>query len=99
MDITQKLLPAYSDYPDMESYFNSYRVDPHDLEYCPLPISIITAADDGMIPEEDIEKLVLNKNARRIIHDHGGHNGFFQSLMGPTWYDDYISDMIFGDES
>lgn len=99
LDITQKLLPAYSDYPDMESYFNAYRVDPHDLEYCPLPISIITAADDGMIPEEDIEKLVLNKNARRIIHDHGGHNGFFQSLMGPTWYDEYISDMIFGDES
>jgi predicted alpha/beta-fold hydrolase len=96
LGITQKLLPAYSDYPSMESYFNAYRVDPHDLEYCPVPISIITAADDGMIPEEDINKLVLNTNARRIIHDHGGHNGFFQSLMGPTWYDDYISGIVFG---
>ncbi len=96
LGITEKLLPMYSDYDSMESYFNAYRVDPHDLKTCPVPISIITAADDGMIPEEDIEKLELNSNARRIIHDHGGHNGFFQSLRGPTWYDEYISGIIFG---
>ena len=93
--ITEDVIPTYSDYPDMESYFNAYRVDPHDLKTCPVPISIITAADDGIIPPDDILKLDLNDNARRIIHDHGGHNGFFQSLTGPTWYDDYISDIVF----
>ncbi len=95
LGITQKLLPEYSDYPDMESYFNAYRVDPHDLENCPVPISIITSSDDGMIPEEDIQKLHLNHNAQSIIHRYGGHNGFFQSLKGPTWYDDYISSIVF----
>jgi predicted alpha/beta-fold hydrolase len=95
LGITQKLLPKYSDYPDMESYFNAYRVDPHDLENCPVPISIITSSDDGMIPEEDILKLHLNDNAQSIIHRYGGHNGFFQSLTGPTWYDDYISNIVF----
>ena len=93
--ITEDVIPTYSDYPDMESYFNAYRVDPHDLKTCPVQISIVTAADDGIIPPDDILKLDLNDNARRIIHDHGGHNGFFQSLTGPTWYDDYISDIIF----
>ena len=93
--ITEDVIPTYSDYPDMESYFNAYRVDPHDLKTCPVPISIVTAADDGIIPPDDILKLDLNDNARRIIHDHGGHNGFFQSLTGPTWYDDYISDIVF----
>lgn len=95
LSITEKVIPAYSDYPDMESYFNAYRVDPHDLKTCPVPISIITAADDGIIPPDDIFKLDLNHNARRIIHAYGGHNGFFQSLTGPTWYDDYISDIVF----
>ena len=95
LDITQELLPRYSDYPDMESYFNAYRVDPHDLEYCPVPLSIITAADDHIIPTDDVKKLVLNSNAKLIIHEHGGHNGFFQSLKGPTWYDDYVSQIIF----
>jgi len=27
LSITSKLIPKYSDYPDMESYFNAYRVD------------------------------------------------------------------------
>ena len=94
--ITEKVIPRYSDYPDMESYFNAYRVDPHDLKTCPVPISIITAEDDGIIPPDDIFKLDLNHNARRIIHKYGGHNGFFQSLTGPTWYDDYVSDIVFG---
>jgi len=96
LGITEQIIPLYSDYPTMEAYFNAYRVDPHDLKTCPVPISIITAADDGIIPPDDIMKLELNHNARCIIHDHGGHNGFFQSLTGPTWYDDYISDIIFG---
>jgi len=96
LSMTSKLIPKYSDYPDMESYFNAYRVDPHDLEHCPVPISLVTARDDGIIPVDDIMSLTLNENARRIIHDHGGHNGFFQSLTGPTWYDDYVSSLIFG---
>ncbi len=94
LGMTQKLLPAYSEYQTMESYFNAYRVDPHDLAYCPVPVSLITAADDGMIPVEDVMSLTLNDNAKRIVHAHGGHNGFFQSLFGPTWYDDYIKQVM-----
>ncbi len=95
LSISAKLIPQYSDYPDMESYFNAYRIDPHDLERCPVPLSMITSSDDAMIPVEDILKLKLNDKAARIIHNYGGHNGFFQSLSGPTWYDEYISKVIF----
>lgn len=94
LGMTAKLLPKYSDYADMKSYFDAYRVDTHDLEFSPVPISLITAADDGMIPVQDIMGLKLNQNARRIIHAHGGHNGFFQSLTGPTWYDGYIAQVM-----
>lgn len=94
LDMTQTLLPKYSKFKTMESYFNAYRVDPQDLKFCPVPVSIITAADDGMIPVADIMKLELNSNAQRIILEHGGHNGFFHSLRGPTWYDNYIARLI-----
>jgi len=99
LGITEKLLPAYSDYPDLKSYFDSYRLDKRDLENCPVPISMITAADDGMIPVENLLGLKLNHRARRIILPHGGHNGFFQSLNGPTWYDDYIKQVMEKDAS
>jgi predicted alpha/beta-fold hydrolase len=94
MKMTAKLLPKYSEYPDMKSYFDAYRVDPHDLSKCPVPVSMITAEDDGIIPVSDIMRLQLNENARRIIHKNGGHNGFFQSVRGPTWYDDYIAQVM-----
>ena len=93
--MTEKILPLYSCYARMEDYFNAYRVDPDDLSRVPVPVDIITAHDDGMIPERDIRRLTLGPGSRMIIHDHGGHNGFFQSLLGPTWYDDHIGDMIF----
>ena len=94
MGLTQKLLPAYSEYSEIKSYFDAYRIDTHDLENCPVPVSIITAEDDGIIPVENLLTLKLNDNGRKIIHAHGGHNGFFQSLTGPTWYDDYIEQVM-----
>jgi len=95
LGITEQVIPAYSDHQSMEHYFKAYRVNPGDLEFCPVPISLITSADDAIIPPEDMMKLRLNDNARRIIHAHGGHNGFFQSVRGPTWYDDYIESIVF----
>lgn len=95
LGITSKLLPAYSDFDRMEDYFNAYRVDPDDLLRCPVPVEIITSADDGMIPDHDIKRLRLGPSGRVIILDHGGHNGFFQSLLGPTWYDEHIGRQVF----
>lgn len=95
LGITEKLLPRYSKYSRMEDYFNAYRVDPDDLARVPVPVEIITARDDGMIPERDIRRLNLAPGSRMIIHDHGGHNGFFQSLLGPTWYDEHIAKHVF----
>lgn len=95
LGITELIMPLYSKYPRMEDYFNAYRVDPQDLAKIPVPVDIIAARDDGMIPERDVRKLTLAPESRMIIHDHGGHNGFFQSLMGPTWYDEHIADLLF----
>jgi len=94
LGILEKMLPQYSEFSDLKSYFDSYRLDKRDLENCPVPLSLISAADDGMIPIENLLGLKLNHRANRIIHPHGGHNGFFQSLKGPTWYDDYIEQIM-----
>ncbi|MGB6230814.1 MAG: alpha/beta fold hydrolase [Litorimonas sp.] len=96
LGMTERLLPRYSRYERMEDYFNAYRVDPDDLSRVPVPVDIITARDDGMIPERDVRRLRLAPGSRMIVHDHGGHNGFFQSLLGPTWYDEHIAADLFG---
>ncbi|MDC0880463.1 alpha/beta fold hydrolase [Hellea sp.] len=96
MLMTEKIMAQYTEFPDLKTYFDAYRVDAHDLRTCPIPISIITALDDGIIPAKDIQRLELNSNAKRIITSRGGHNGFFQSLTGPTWYDEYIKHIMNG---
>jgi predicted alpha/beta-fold hydrolase len=95
LGLTEQIMPLYSKYPRMEDYFNAYRVDPDDLAKIPVPVDIIAARDDGVIPDRDVRKLTLAPGSRMIIHDHGGHNGFFQSLLGPTWYDEHIADLVF----
>jgi len=96
MEISQEILPKYSGLDDLETYFNGYRIEPDDLALCPVAISIIMAEDDPIVPPNAIDTLNLNALARDIRLDYGGHNGFFQSVLGPTWYDDYMRAIIYG---
>jgi len=95
MDISEAILPKYSGFDDLESYFNGYRIEPQDLAACRVPTSIIMAKDDPIVPPEGIDTLDLSGACRDIRLDYGGHNGFFQSVLGPTWYDEYMRSIIF----
>jgi len=97
MEMSQDILPKYSGYPDLETYFTAYRIWPKDLTDCDVPVSIIMANDDPVVPASHLDELSVSDACNVIRLDHGGHNGFFQSLLGPTWYDDYIKDQISGD--
>ena len=55
---------------------------------------MIMAEDDPVINAEDILTLKLSPCVSRIMLKYGGHNGFFQSLHGPTWYDEYIENVL-----
>ncbi len=90
MGITHKFLPMFTPYATAEAYFNAYRIRGDDLLSCTVPMTIITAKDDPIVPVDSLSDLNLPASAQALILDYGGHNGFFQSLKGPTWYDDYI---------
>lgn len=97
MGITEVFLPLYTEFDDLKAYFDAYKVGEDDLAACDTPTTLIMAKDDPVIPAEDMLTLSLSPSVQSIMLDHGGHNGFFQSLRGPTWYDDYIRSVIFGE--
>lgn len=97
LGMTTAFLPLYTDFESMSDYFNAYKIGADDLTACETPLSLIMAKDDPVIPAEDMLTLSLNPSARSIMHEHGGHNGFFESLNGPTWYDRYIQSVIFAE--
>lgn len=96
MEITERFLPQYTEFDDPVSYFRSYKVGPEDLSGSDVPVTMIMAKDDPVIPAGDMFTVKLGANMRAIMLDYGGHNGFFQTLRGPTWYDSYIHSVIFG---
>lgn len=88
--MTDRLLDRYSDYPDTRTYFRSYGIYGPDLDRIQIPTTIITAADDPVIPVEDFRTLETAPGTDLIIHARGGHNGFVDSLLGPAWYDRFM---------
>jgi predicted alpha/beta-fold hydrolase len=96
MKMTEIIIPQYTDYPDAMTYFSDYALGPQDIKDCPVPITIIAAKDDPVVPMALCESLKLSAQSQLYMWKHGGHNGFFQSLTGPTGYDDVMSHIIEG---
>lgn len=94
MDMSEVFITTYSDFPSANAYFAAYGIGEDDLIDAQVRTSIIMSNDDPVLIASDALKLNLSSSVSRIMLDYGGHNGFFQSLQGPTWYDDYIKKAI-----
>jgi len=94
MDMSEVFVTTYSGYPSATAYFGDYGIGTNDLSETLVRTSIIMSKDDPVLRASDALTLNLSSNVSRIMLDYGGHNGFFQSLHGPTWYDDYIKKVL-----
>ncbi|NNF98578.1 MAG: alpha/beta fold hydrolase [Desulfobacteraceae bacterium] len=86
-DITDALVPRFSMHKDTAEYFSKYTLNTAQLKEITIPTTIVTAADDPIIPVEDFHNLRLGPGTEIIIHDHGGHNGFIDGWLFSTWYE------------
>lgn len=92
--VTDLMLEKYSDYPSAAEYFNAYSILNDAIADLPLPTTIITAADDPVIPVEDFYRLKLNRRTRLEIHAWGGHNGFIDGFFLKSWYEQHLADLF-----
>ncbi|MGD8343469.1 MAG: alpha/beta fold hydrolase [Desulfobacterales bacterium] len=88
--VTDYLLSKYSDFKSAQDYFNAYAVMGSAVADIKIPTTVITAADDPIIPVSDFYDLVPNEHLTLLIHPHGGHNGFITGLNLQSWYEMYI---------
>jgi predicted alpha/beta-fold hydrolase len=85
--ITHRLLSRYSSFESVQQYFKSYTIFENDLKDINLPLTIITAKDDPIIPFSDFNQLALSDSVTLISPQFGGHNGFIQNLNYSCWYE------------
>jgi len=94
MAMTDEFLKGWSDYKNRDDYFSSYGIRKDDLSDCEVRTSIIMGKDDPVLRADDLHDLNLSSCVSPIMLKYGGHNGFFGSVHGPTWYDEYIAEVL-----
>jgi len=92
--MTEILLKKYSSFSTANEYFSGYAVLDDALKSVELPLTIITSADDPIIPVADFYRLEHNPATRLMIHQYGGHNGFLQDVRLTGWYEMQLVDMF-----
>lgn len=67
---------SMSFYGDVEEYLDAYSVKPGDLLDLAAPLTILTAANDPLIPADDIEALPTHPQLQVNVLPYGGHVGY-----------------------
>lgn len=93
-EMTEVLLQHYSDYKNPSDYFRKYAVTGDALAALTVPTTIITAQDDPIIPVADFYDLKLHPSTELNVQRYGGHNGFFETISGRTWYQRKIMETL-----
>ncbi len=87
-DITRALIQNYSEFDDIEDYFEAYQLSPQKAKQISVPSLIISAKDDPVIPVEAFSELDgINPYLQIYITQYGGHVGYIHDLRGASWLD------------
>lgn len=92
--VTEVLLQDYTDFASAVDYFRAYAVVKDALRNITVPTTIITAADDPIIPVQDFHQLQLNGHTHLVIQPLGGHNGFLEGLYLRGWYEKHMATLF-----
>jgi predicted alpha/beta-fold hydrolase len=77
--LTLWLVERYTDFGTLERYFDGYAIAGGRLAGLQVPASILTSADDPVIPVAGFRALQLPAHVQLEVAAHGGHCGFLEN--------------------
>ena len=92
--MTAYLLDQYGLFASVEDYFRGYALDREMLEGAVTPLTVITAADDPVIPGDDFAPFRSGGNFTLRVLPNGGHCGFMERIGAHSWVDGILCHMI-----
>ncbi|HEX5755388.1 MAG TPA: alpha/beta fold hydrolase, partial [Arenimonas sp.] len=78
--LTAWMVRRHTDLPDIEAYFDGYSVAGDRLAGLQVPVSVLAAADDPVIPFAGFGQLRLPPHSRLEVAQFGGHCAFIEGL-------------------
>ena len=88
--MTAELVARYTDFRSLEDYLDGYAITGERLARLTVPATIITAADDPIVPVADLQRVAGGTNLRTVVTARGGHCGFLTGLLGDTWAENAV---------
>ena len=93
-ELTRSLVLRHTAFATLDDYFDGYSIAGNRLAALTVPASLLTAADDPIIPVADFRELELPMIAELDIAPGGGHCGFIRDLSLNSWTEDYIAERM-----
>ncbi|UXI68309.1 YheT family hydrolase [Tahibacter amnicola] len=90
-ELTATMVERHTDFGSLDAYLNGYSIAGDRLADLSVPTTILTAADDPIIPVEGFHDLKLSASTELEIAPAGGHCGFIRDFSLRSWTEDYIS--------
>lgn len=92
--MTAHLIGRYGEFATVEDYFEAYALNRDMLEGAKTPLTVITAADDPVIPGQDFAPYSSHGNFTLEVAPHGGHCGFMERIGAHSWVDKILCQLI-----
>ena len=92
--LTRSLVLRHTDFGSLENYLDGYSIAGDRLAALRVPATILTSADDPVIPIADFRALKLPPNVELDIAAHGGHCAFIQDYALRSFTEDYIAERM-----
>jgi predicted alpha/beta-fold hydrolase len=89
--MTERMVLKYTDFPDLGAYLSGYAITGEVLAPLEAPARLIISADDPMIHASDLDRLARPGSLEITVTTRGGHCGFMDSLVSPSWIDRTIA--------
>ncbi len=87
---TAWLIERYTDFACLDDYLEGYSVAGDSLQHLATPTTILTAADDPIIPIRDFETLNASDALALDVQDRGGHCGFISDWSMHSWAERWL---------
>ncbi len=94
MAITERVIPRYTPFRDAFEYFQTYTLTGVDFSRLAVPVTILAAEDDPVIPVDDFRTLRPGSRLNLVIERYGGHCGFLQNLSLQVWFEGLIEGIL-----
>ena len=94
MELTEKIMRYYPDFPTWRDYFNQYTLRDEFFSGMKIPATIFIAEDDPVIPVEDYDAISAHEHLRVFRTKYGGHCGFVDLFPIRRWYNEIIGKII-----